>query len=64
MGTNGKNSNGNGNGNGNGKDKKKFLFVSDIACIGDLAFKVKEEGHKVKYFIRDKDERDVSDGFL
>lgn len=61
MGTNGNGKSSNGNGpNG----KKKFLFVSDIACIGDLAYTVKQEGHKVKYFIRDKDEKNVSDGFL
>ena len=50
--------------NGNGKDKLKFLFVSDIGCIGDLAYQVKNEGHKVRYYIHDKDEKDVSDGFL
>lgn len=61
MGTNGNGKSSNGNGP---NEKKKFLFVSDIACIGDLAYTVKQEGHKVKYFIRDKDEKDVSDGFL
>src|SRR5687768_16921440 len=52
--------------NGNGKDNssKKFLFVSEIGCIGDLAFQIKNEGHQVKYFIQNKYERQVSDGFV
>ncbi len=43
---------------------KKFLFVSDIGCIGDLAHVVKNEGHQVRYCIRDKHEKNVSDGFV
>lgn len=43
---------------------KKFLFVSDIGCIGDLAYVVKSEGHQVRYCIRDKHEKNVSDGFV
>lgn len=50
--------------NGNGKFKKKFLFISDIGCVGDLAYQIKNEGNKVRYYIKDKDERCVSDGFL
>jgi phosphoribosylamine--glycine ligase len=52
------------NGNGKANDSKKFLFVSDIGCIGDLAYKVKIEGSQVRYFIRDKHEKNVSDGFV
>ena len=63
MGNNG-NGNGNGKSNGNGKFKKKFLIVSDIGCIGDLAYQIKNEGNKVLYYIKDKDEKSVSDGFL
>jgi phosphoribosylamine---glycine ligase len=44
--------------------KKKFLFVSNEALIGDLAWKVKNEGHDVKYFIGDKSQKDVCDGFV
>ncbi|MCG3205133.1 MAG: Phosphoribosylamine--glycine ligase [Elusimicrobia bacterium] len=47
--------------NGNGK---KFLFVSEIGCIGDLAYVVKNEGHQVRYHIGDKHEKNVSDGFV
>ena len=44
--------------------KKKFLFVSDEGCIGDLIWKIKSEGHEVRYFIEDKNEKDVCDGFV
>ena len=48
----------------NGNAAKKFLFVSDIGCIGDLAIQVKNEGSLVRYFIEDKHERNVADGFV
>src|SRR4051812_18624672 len=50
--------------NGEKNGVKKFLFVSDIGCIGDLAAQVKSEGHSVRYFIQDKHEKNVSDGFV
>src|SRR4051794_27940685 len=43
---------------------KKFLFISDIGCIGDLANVVRTEGNQVRYYIHDKSERNVSDGFV
>ena len=46
------------------KKKLKFLFVSIDALIGDLAWQVKREGHEVKYFISNKDQKDVCDGFV
>ena len=46
------------------KKKYKFLFVSIEALIGDLAWAVKKEGHEVKYYIEDKDQKDVCDGFV
>jgi len=53
------------NGNGNGNFKKlKFLFVSYEALIGDLAWEVQKEGHDVKYYIHEKSQRDVCDGFV
>ncbi|MFH0868620.1 MAG: hypothetical protein V1839_00155, partial [archaeon] len=53
------------NGNGNGNFKKlKFLFVSYEALIGDLAWEVQKEGHDVKYYIQEKSQRDVCDGFV
>ena len=48
----------------NENGSKKFLFISDIGCIGDLATVVKNEGHQVRYYIHDKSERNVSDGFV
>lgn len=52
------------NGDSNGFVKRKFLFVSDIALIHDLAWDVAKEGHAVKYFIKAASEKDVADGFL
>jgi len=46
------------------KPVRKFLFVSDEALIGDMAWQVKKEGHEVKYYIHRKQERDVCDGFV
>ncbi len=45
-------------------DKKKFLFVSYDALISDIAWEVVKEGHDAKYWIRDKDSKDVADGFV
>jgi len=42
----------------------KFLFVSFEALIGDLAWEIKKAGHEVKYFIQQKSEKDVCDGFV
>ncbi len=54
--------------NGNGKTKnpspKKFLFVSEESLSGDLAWQIKKEGHEVKAFIRNENDKDVYDGFL
>jgi len=43
---------------------KKFLFISDEGLIGDLAYAVHNEGNEVRYFIRNKSEKDISDGFV
>lgn len=45
-------------------EKKKFLFVSEEALVGDLAWQVKKEGNEVKYFIKEKASKDVCDGFV
>ena len=61
----------NGNGNGHNGEKTlqqvqgkkyKFLFVSWEALSGDLAWKIQNEGHKVKCCI--KDVADEYDGFI
>ncbi len=50
--------------NGKNSTGKKFLFVSFEGLIGDLAWAVKKEGNEVKYFIQQKDQKDVNDGFV
>lgn len=47
-----------------GKRPKKFLFVSDEALNGDLAWRVSQEGHRVKMYCRDRYDADVFDGFI
>lgn len=42
----------------------RFLFVSYDALITDIAWRVVEEGHEVKYWIREKEARGVGDGFV
>jgi phosphoribosylamine---glycine ligase len=45
-------------------EQKNFLFVSIEGLIGDVAWQVKKEGHNVKYFIENPEEKEVSDGFV
>lgn len=45
-------------------EPKKFLFVSLEALISDIAWKIAQEGHKVKYFIQNSEEKDIADGFV
>ncbi len=45
-------------------DKQKFLFVSEGALISDIAWQISREGHEVKYYIGDKSEADIADGFV
>ncbi|MBU1148579.1 phosphoribosylamine--glycine ligase [Patescibacteria group bacterium] len=44
--------------------KKKFLFVSYDALISDVAWKVVKEGHDVKYYIRNPEDKDSADGLV
>jgi phosphoribosylamine--glycine ligase len=44
--------------------KRKFLFVSLTGLIGDIAWQVLKEGHEVRYFIGDAEEKDIADGFV
>src|SRR4030042_7159328 len=43
---------------------KKFLFVSLESLSGDLAWQIKKEGHEIKAFIENPEDKDVYDGFL
>src|SRR6202163_2107809 len=45
-------------------DKRNFLFVSLTGLISDIAWQVSKEGHEVRYFIGDKKEKDIADGFV
>src|ERR1700704_4901644 len=44
--------------------KRKFLFVSLTGLVGDIAWQVLKEGHEVRYFIGDEEEKDIADGFV
>lgn len=50
-------------GNGNGKPKN-VLFISFEACAGDLAYRLKQEGLNVKWYVQSKADRVLYDGFL
>lgn len=45
-------------------EQKNFLFVSLTGLISDVAWQVKKEGHNVKFYIRDEEEKDIGDGFI
>src|SRR5262245_46070710 len=42
----------------------KYLFVSLDGLIADIAWEVAKEGHDVKFFIADAEEREIGDGFV
>jgi phosphoribosylamine--glycine ligase len=44
--------------------KKNFLFVSLSGLISDIAWQVSPKGHEVCYYIADKKDRDIPDGFV
>ena len=66
------------NGNGNGAEKKlieakepkingkplKFLFISWETLSGDLAWRLKQEGHEVKFYTKDPDSEGIYEGFF
>ncbi len=45
-------------------EKRKFLFISQEALSGDLAWQIQKEGNEVKTFIKDPEDADVYDGFV
>jgi len=45
-------------------EPKNFLFMSLDNLIGDITWRVKQEGHNVKYYVKAKSERDVTSGFV
>jgi phosphoribosylamine--glycine ligase len=42
----------------------KFLFVSYDGLIADAAWEVVKEGHEVRLYIDNKEEREIADGFV
>jgi phosphoribosylamine--glycine ligase len=42
----------------------KFLFMSLEGLIGDIAWQLVKEGHLVKYYIKNPEEREVGSGFV
>ena len=50
--------------NNNNFGIKKFLFISIDALSVDLAWQLVKEGHKVKYYTKEKEEKEVADGFI
>jgi len=50
--------------NGNSVEPHKFLFVSYDALAADLAWQIVKEGHDVRFFIENPDDKEVGDGFV
>jgi len=42
----------------------KYLFVSLDGLIADIAWAVVKEGHDVKFYINDPNEKEIADGFV
>jgi phosphoribosylamine--glycine ligase len=50
---------------GNGKSSpKNILLISFEACAGDLAYRLKQEGYSIKWYVQSKADRTLYDGFL
>ncbi|MFH1364191.1 MAG: phosphoribosylamine--glycine ligase [Candidatus Aenigmatarchaeota archaeon] len=45
-------------------EQKNFLFVSLDALISDTAWQTAKEGHNVLYYIENKTDKDIADGFV
>jgi len=46
------------------KDPKNFLFVTYDSLIPDTAWRIKLQGHQVKFYIQNPDRKEVGMGFL
>lgn len=46
------------------QNPKKFLFVTLDSLIADIAWRIKLEGHQVKYYIKSADDKEVGMGFI
>src|SRR3954470_1477772 len=56
--------NGSGNGNGGKTGPKNVLCLSMEACAGDLAYRLKQEGCTVRWYVQSKADRSLYGGFL
>lgn len=45
-------------------ERKNFLFVTFDALSGDLAWQILREGHSVKYYTENPEDKEVADGFV
>lgn len=45
-------------------EPKNFLFMSLDNLSGDLAWQISKEGHNVKYYVENPEEREVASGFV
>lgn len=43
---------------------KKFLFVTIDSLIGDIAWRIVLEGHEVKYYVKNPEDKEVGAGFV
>jgi len=65
-----KEANGNNRAEAAGKSKKqtqnpkKFLFVTIDSLIADIAWRIRIEGHEVKYYVKNQDDKEVGAGFF
>jgi len=46
------------------QNPKRFLFVTLDSLIADIAWRIKREGHEVKYYVKNNDDKEVGQGFL
>jgi len=46
------------------QNPKNFLFVTIDALSGDLAWQIKKEGHNVKFYTQNPEDKEVADGFV
>ncbi|MCB9358900.1 phosphoribosylamine--glycine ligase [Candidatus Woesearchaeota archaeon] len=46
------------------ENPKKFLFVTIDSLIADIAWRVKAEGHEVRFYVQNNDDKEVGQGFF
>ncbi len=46
------------------RNPRKFLFVTIDSLIADIAWRIRREGHEVKYYVKSPDDKEVGMGFV